>query len=313
MLFAIFFVIFANTIATADIIDQKSNCSIDVIGSFCYDGPKFDSVGQYKSCSVPSTIALTFDDGPSNYTGHILDVLKEHNMKATFFLIGKKIHDNHDIIQRTVNEGHQIGSHTYHHVNLDDPTVCPDPYKEMIEWENALIAENFTGPLANGSIPNYMRPPHGALDNYTYYIVLDLLGYLPMNWGFLTGDTDEDTGKIPLINASDVIPIYETYLGGPYGEGVDVPLLDLITQQHDTMQATGDSFENLTIYLENLFGTQGLRFVTVADCLGNTVPAFRPYPNRIPTSTSTVVISLSLPQISFSLFLLITTLLQILM
>jgi peptidoglycan/xylan/chitin deacetylase (PgdA/CDA1 family) len=300
MLFSVLFLIL---LATAD-SDRKRNCSEDVKGNFCYNGPQFDSVGQYESCSVPGTIALTFDDGPSKYTGHILDVLKEHNMKATFFFIGRKIHDFHNIVQRTVDEGHQIGSHTYHHVNLDNSTICPDPYKEMIEWENALIAENFTGQL-NGTLPNYMRPPHGALDNYTYYIVRHLLGYLPMNWGFLTGDTDEDSGKNLLINASGVIPIYETYLGGPYGEGVNAPLLDLITQQHDTMQATSDSFENLTIYLENIFGSQGVRFVTVADCLGNTIPAFRPYPNRNPP---TLAISLAYPQIYFSLFLLIATL-----
>jgi hypothetical protein len=72
----------------------------------------------------------------------------------------------------------------------------------------------------------------------------------------------------------------QTYLGGTYGTGINAHLLDLIIQQHDTIQATSDSFENLTIYLENVFGTQGVRFVTVADCLNNILPPFRPYPNR---------------------------------
>jgi peptidoglycan/xylan/chitin deacetylase (PgdA/CDA1 family) len=242
-----------------------------VRGTYCYNGPQFDSVGQYKSCSVPGTIALTFDDGPSIYTSHILDVLKEHNMKATFFVIGKKIHDNHDIIQKIVDEGHQIGSHTYHHVDLNNISVCPDPYKEMIDWEIVFVKEKFTGVLANGVIPNYMRAPHGNLNNYTYNIVRNQLGYLPMHWGFLSSDT---TG----IQDSEVVQIYQSFLGGPSGIGVNTSAIDLIIQQHDTMQVTSDAFEDLTTYFEHVFVSKGIHFVTVSDCLGGVVPSFRQNP-----------------------------------
>jgi peptidoglycan/xylan/chitin deacetylase (PgdA/CDA1 family) len=297
--FTLFFCVFADNWA-----DQKQNCSASVRGNYCYNGPQFDSVGQYKSCSVPGTIALTFDDGPSNYTNNILDILKKHNMKATFFIIGKKIHDNHDTIQRIADEGHQIGSHTYHHVYLDNVSVCPDPRKEMVDWEVAFVQEKFTGILSNGVIPNYMRAPHGVLDNYTYYIVRDVLGYLPIHWGFLTGDTNDNLDGIPLISASDVVPIYQSHLGGVSGRGVNGHLLDLITQQHDTTQATSDSFENLTIYLERLFGSQ-VGFVTVADCLGGNIQTFRQNPrlqNELNSTSSGMIIELSLITFILCLF-----------
>lgn len=67
-------------------------------------------------CNVPNTVALTFDDGPFIYTGQILDTLSKHGARATFFLNGVNkgnIDSSHDLVQRTLAEGHQLGSHTY--------------------------------------------------------------------------------------------------------------------------------------------------------------------------------------------------------
>ncbi|MBC7486424.1 MAG: polysaccharide deacetylase family protein [Cytophagaceae bacterium] len=60
-------------------------------------------------------IALTFDDGPSQNTHQVMDILKQYNIKATFFLIGSKVKENQEVVQRLVAEGHQLGNHTYHH------------------------------------------------------------------------------------------------------------------------------------------------------------------------------------------------------
>lgn len=61
-------------------------------------------------------IALTFDDGPYEpYTSQILDILKEYNIKATFFLVGKNIEKHPKIVKRIWEEGHAIGNHTYNH------------------------------------------------------------------------------------------------------------------------------------------------------------------------------------------------------
>ena len=65
-------------------------------------------------------IAMTFDDGPhAKYTPKLLDGLKEREVHATFFLIGKNIDGNEKIVKRIQEEGHLIGSHTYNHVQLN--------------------------------------------------------------------------------------------------------------------------------------------------------------------------------------------------
>lgn len=65
---------------------------------------------------APKTVYLTFDDGPSNkVTPKILDVLKEENVKATFFIIGRQAQNRMDILQRAHNEGHTLGVHSYSH------------------------------------------------------------------------------------------------------------------------------------------------------------------------------------------------------
>jgi peptidoglycan/xylan/chitin deacetylase (PgdA/CDA1 family) len=65
--------------------------------------------------SKSKTVYLTFDDGPSIITNSLLDTLKECNVKATFFVVGKEINGREDVLKRIYNEGHSIGLHTYSH------------------------------------------------------------------------------------------------------------------------------------------------------------------------------------------------------
>ena len=76
-------------------------------------------------------IALTFDDGPSSEcTGRLLDGLKERNVKVTFFLIGENAKNAPDLVKREYEEGHLIGNHTYHHVEITK--VSDEKAKEEI-------------------------------------------------------------------------------------------------------------------------------------------------------------------------------------
>ena len=81
--------------------------------------------GQGMICLVEQSMehpkaALTFDDGPdARYTGALLDGLRARNIKASFFLLGEKIEQNPDLVRRMQEEGHLVGNHTYHHVQLD--------------------------------------------------------------------------------------------------------------------------------------------------------------------------------------------------
>lgn len=100
-------------------------------------------------------VALTFDDGPNRkYTPELLEGLKERKVCATFFLMGKNIEGNEEIVKRMQEEGHLIGNHTYNHVQLDKVSVSEA--KEEIEKTSNEIYE------ITGVYPTYIRPPFGA-------------------------------------------------------------------------------------------------------------------------------------------------------
>ena len=102
-------------------------------------------------------IALTFDDGPHPvYTLQLLDILRRMHTPATFFVVGKQVEKNPALVQLEVAEGHEVGNHTYDHVNL---TVIPP---ELIGYEldecDAAIKK------ATGSSARFFRPPGGDYD-----------------------------------------------------------------------------------------------------------------------------------------------------
>ena len=100
-------------------------------------------------------VALTFDDGPSpKYTPLLLDGLKERNVRATFFLLGKNVKENQELVQRMQAEGHLLGNHTYNHVQLNK---IPETTARQ-----EILKTNNESYEATGKYPEYMRPPYGA-------------------------------------------------------------------------------------------------------------------------------------------------------
>ncbi len=99
-------------------IDPKSG----FIGSETYDNKKIPSSYVIeRTGDHPGMIALTFDDGPDpEWTPAILDILKRENVPATFFVIGKNGQAHPDLLRRIINEGHEIGNHTFTHPNLGE-------------------------------------------------------------------------------------------------------------------------------------------------------------------------------------------------
>ncbi|KAL4963290.1 chitin deacetylase [Aspergillus stella-maris] len=103
-------------------------------------------------CTTPNTIALTFDDGPSQYTPQLLDILSQYGARATFFVLGDAAASNPGILTRIRNEGHQVASHTYTHpslASLGDAGIR----SEMTQLDNVIRP-------ALGVVPSYMRPPY---------------------------------------------------------------------------------------------------------------------------------------------------------
>ncbi|MFC4164594.1 polysaccharide deacetylase family protein [Epilithonimonas zeae] len=100
-------------------------------------------------------VALTFDDGPTELTTKFLDLLKEKNIQATFFCIGKQIEKYPETFRRIIAEGHTIGNHTYSHSN-NTGFLSSSKMIEEIEKCDEVIAKI-------GNIKtNFYRPPFGV-------------------------------------------------------------------------------------------------------------------------------------------------------
>ncbi|KAF2514019.1 polysaccharide deacetylase family protein [Flavobacterium zhairuonense] len=100
-------------------------------------------------------IALTFDDGPSEFTLEVLKLLKEYNAKATFFCIGKNIEAHPEILQKIIDEGHLVGNHSYSHSKFFDFYTYPTIIEELRKTDQLL--EKFTSKKIN-----FFRPPYGV-------------------------------------------------------------------------------------------------------------------------------------------------------
>jgi peptidoglycan/xylan/chitin deacetylase (PgdA/CDA1 family) len=100
-------------------------------------------------------IAMTFDDGPSAVlTPRLLDILKQRNIKVTFFVLGQLVQEHPEILQRAVAEGHEIGNHSWDHKALNKMT------DGGLRHELADTCSEIT--KATGKPVTLMRPPYGA-------------------------------------------------------------------------------------------------------------------------------------------------------
>lgn len=98
-------------------------------------------------------VALTFDDGPTENTLEILQILEEYNVPATFFLLGRSVEAHPEIAKAVVDAGHQVGNHSYSHPNFDLLKMEDIAYEIDITQE--IIKE------ATGVVPTMYRSPYG--------------------------------------------------------------------------------------------------------------------------------------------------------
>lgn len=122
-------------------------------------------------------IALTFDDGPSTKTMvAVLDVLKEYDAKATFFVIGKRINDSTiPVMQRAIDEGHEIGNHSYSHLYMAE--LSEDEIQFEYNECQKIVKDHF------GIDMHFFRAPYGSIDDRMYSLI-----QAPFMGGYSTGD-----------------------------------------------------------------------------------------------------------------------------
>lgn len=100
------------------------------------------------------TVALTFDDGPENHwTPQILEILKAQQVRATFFVIGEQVERYPEMLRKIYEDGHVIGNHTFHHINL----VKANTEEVQQEIETSALAIQ----KVIGKRPRLVRPPFG--------------------------------------------------------------------------------------------------------------------------------------------------------
>jgi peptidoglycan/xylan/chitin deacetylase (PgdA/CDA1 family) len=191
-------------------------------------------------------LALTYDDGPNDPdTLLLLDVLAKHEVKATFFLIGKFVQQRPDIVKRIADAGHAIGNHTFTHPNL----VLTSDAALRLELNSCASA---LGEIGIGSA-RLFRPPFGLRRPATLRIASEL-GYTPVMWTVTCFDWKETTADrverhaVRQIRGGNVILMHD---GGHTKMGAD---------RRHTVEATDR--------LIRRYKGEGFEFVTVPEMMG---------------------------------------------
>jgi len=136
-----------------------------------------------------NSIYLTFDDGPiPEVTPWVLDELKKHNAKATFFCIGENVQKHPEIFRRILDEGHSVGNHTFNHLNgwktevseyVDNVLKCEEVFNSEFGIQNSELL---------------FRPPYGRISSKQAKLLLKE-GYKIVMWSCISYDYDRNVSE----------------------------------------------------------------------------------------------------------------------
>lgn len=170
-------------------------------------------------------IHLTFDDGPSELTPRVMDLVEKYNGRATFFVMGSAVEDHPDIAREIVERGHAIANHSYDHMDWRQPGAREDAIRtqEIIQ-------------TATGVTPSCARPPFGAQDE-NLLSILSSLGMETWRWDLSAEDHTEARYQVEqTLNTIDQIQ----NIRGAEGK---------IFLQHDSDLLVGPSIDGLESWL----------------------------------------------------------------
>ncbi|MDJ0713304.1 MAG: polysaccharide deacetylase family protein [Prochloraceae cyanobacterium] len=191
---------------------------------------------KYLVAKMPKkAVALTFDDGPSSATTKILDILKKHNVKATFFVTGRSAKNGCEILKRIFKEGHEIANHTYSHAYLKGRSASFQ--KKQMETARTEIQKC----LGNKYTSRWFRSPYGEQDRTT----LKIAHQLGMSTALWTIDTNDWRGRTTVKAMIREVS---------RSKGQDIVLM------HDTMDKTVFALEDIITNLDK----NNLQFMTMS-------------------------------------------------
>ncbi len=186
-------------------------------------------------------IALTYDDGPNDpHTFRLLDVLANHNVRATFFLIGRYVRERGDIAREVAKAGHIIGNHTFTHPLLTLKSAA-EVRKELTDCRSALHD-------TIGTHSNLFRPPFGGRRPAVLHIAREL-GLEPIMWNVTGYDWNAPPAAVieqkcaKQIRGGDVILLHD---GGHKQMGADRSQ-SVIATDHMITRYKSEGYEFVTI------------------------------------------------------------------
>jgi len=213
-------------------------------------------------CTQPNTVALTFDDGPFQYTNTLLDTLKAANIKATFFINGENYWPDlaldpqkQTVLKRAHDEGHQIASHTWKH---EIPETSPGVVNKEAVLESLGLVEDL---IFNntGVYPTYFRAPKGEIDQATVDL-FEGFGYKIIQWDVDPNDWNEEVnGK---KSFKERVKVAQQMFTDEYAQKKQ----NYLVLMHDVQPHTVQEIVPFIIQ-QGLF--KEYKFVTVAECLGD--------------------------------------------
>jgi peptidoglycan/xylan/chitin deacetylase (PgdA/CDA1 family) len=190
-------------------------------------------------CDLVPCMALTLDDGPGALTAGILDVLRERDSAATFYMLGQNAQRNPNTVRRVAAEGHQIGNHSWNHpylVELTDAQI-----RAQLEDTGDVLRA-----LSGQSVATF-RPPGGRIDDR----VLAVAGMPAVMWGVDTRDwAGPEDGALAAL-------------------AIDSPRIGTIMLMHDIQAVTGRVLAEVVDGLR----ARGFSLVTIDALFGGAVPA----------------------------------------
>ena len=188
--------------------------------------------------TTKKVVALTFDDGPyPPYTEQVLAVLKEKNVPATFFVVGENAVAHPALLKSMQEDGHLIGTHTYHH-------------KDLLRLNGAEIYEELAMGVDSikkitGESPHFIRPPHGFKD-FEVMQQVERLGLKAVNWDVIPKDWTNPGTEVIVRNVVENVKPGSVVLlhdgDSPVNKGSRQQTVEALPKIIDQLRAEGYSF-----------------------------------------------------------------------